>query len=1339
MLKSSLTFTQLPEQEIAQEVRDEKYAKLSKATEKKETVAEIRTRVAKGLVAKEKLELQDSLEKLFHKAMENGFIPAGRISSAGGTDIEATLINCFVQGVADSISETKNGKPGIYIALKEAAETMRRGGGVGYNFSQIRPRNAKVKGTASNASGPVSYMRVFDRSCETVESAGARRGAQMGMLNDHHPDIEEFIHAKDKGDLTNFNISVAVSDAFMKRVEEDGDWELWHEAEPSLALQEKGAYQREDGKWVYQVVKAKDLWQQIMESTYDHAEPGVIFIDTANKKNNLRYCEVFEATNPCVTGDSRLATDKGLVRIDSLYQSKESMLVTVDTRAFEGKFGATTRPVTHAFKTADSAPVYKITTKAGYSLKATEWHKFHVEGSSEFVSLKDLKVGSRLWIQSGEGQFGTLGSAALGRVLGVLAGDGHFSSDGQGNDRAVLSFWSDDEGVSSQLLADVNELLKDVIGGNNRTYQLELVNIPSENKASIASVLLARELAKFEVTKDTKLTVPEVVYQGTRECVVGYLQGLFYADGTVMSSEEKRSCDVRLSSVKHEFLEEIQVLLANFGIFSKIYSRRKAGNREMPNGKGGVAEYPCQESFDLIISKESRDKFLSEIGFLGTKKNQKARDFVGNGVRGAYADAFVSEIVSIDFAGEEAVYDVTQPDKNSIIFNGIATGNCAEEFLPDYGCCCLGSINLTLFVRKPFTSEAYFDFDAFSQTIRPAIRMLDNVLDVTFWPLPQQKQEAQDKRRVGLGFTGLGNALAMLTLKYDTAEAQAMAKKIADFMTRESYLASVDLAREKGAFPKFVADKFLEEGTFASTLDADVKEAIRLHGIRNSHLNAIAPTGTISLAFADNASNGIEPPFSYTYQRKKRMSDGSVKVYDVEDYAYRLYRHLGGDVSKLPPYFTTALEIGTEGHLGMMTAVVNSIDTSVSKTVNVPEDYPYEEFKDLYFKAWRAGLKGLATYRPNSTLGSVLSVKEEKPKEEKVSAETFDQTDKDRRIVLKEAVVPALSSLKWPSRPETPQGNDSWTYMVYHQFGKFATIVGHLVGSKHPLPFEVWVTGSEIPRGLEAIAKSLSSDLRTQDRTWIDMKLSALSSLEGDDGFMMPFPPQGQEQWIPSTAAAVARIVQFRLSELLGPTTKAKSPMVEALFSKKKPKTGPEGTLSWTVDIYNPQTEEEFSVLLKEVVLPNGDTRPYAIELSGNYPKAYDGLMSMLSLDMRVIDPAWIGMKLRGLLDYAEPRGDFMAFNPFTGKQQTWASTLAYVATTVLFRYFKLGILTEEGFPVKDMGVLEKPEKPKRNAKPTTDNKVMGGKPCKECGQNAVIKKDGCQFCTACGWVGSCG
>ena len=267
---------------------------------------------------------------------------------------------------------------------------------------------------------------------------------------------------------------------------------------------------------------------------------------------------------------------------------------------------------------------------------------------------------------------------------------------------------------------------------------------------------------------------------------------------------------------------------------------------------------------------------------------------------------------------------------------------------------------------------AAFDFDAFTQAVALQVRALDNVLDVTYWPLEQQRAESAAKRRIGVGFTGMGNALAMLCLRYNAPEGRTMAAQIAQRMRDAAYRASIALAQEKGAFPKFEAEGYLAAGTFASRLPQDIQDAIRQHGIRNSHLLSVAPTGTVSLAFADNASNGIEPPFSWTYTRRKREADGSKSEYQVEDHAWRLYRALGGDVQRLPAYFVSALEMSAADHVAMMEAVQPFVDTSISKTVNVPADYPYADFKNLYLQAWQARLKGLATYRPNAILGAVL-------------------------------------------------------------------------------------------------------------------------------------------------------------------------------------------------------------------------------------------------------------------------------------------------------------------------------------------------------------------------------
>lgn len=729
----------LQPQAISLDVLREKYLKPGE-----QDVQDIYRRVARALASVEPEATRARHEAAFLDNLRAGAIGAGRIMSAAGTDIQATLINCFVQPVGDCIQGLDDeGYPGIYEALREAAETMRRGGGVGYDFSRIRPRGAQVKATASIASGPCSYINVFDQSCSTVESAGARRGAQMGVLRIDHPDVLDFIHAKrTPGRWNNFNVSVGVSDAFMQALADNRPWDLVHRARPGDDLLAQGAHQRADGLWVYRSLAARALWDTVMRSTYDYAEPGILFLDAINRDNNLGYCETIAATNPC-----------------------------------------------------------------------------------------------------------------------------------------------------------------------------------------------------------------------------------------------------------------------------------------------------------------------------------------------------------------------------------------GEQPLPPYGCCDLGPVILTRFVRHPFGfgGVADFDFAAFEQAVATQVRALDNVLDVTFWPLPQQQAEAQAKRRIGVGFTGMGNTLAMLCLRYDAEEGRAMAVRIAQHMRDAAYAASVALAREKGAFPRFDAVGYLASGTFASRLPQALQDSIRQHGIRNSHLLSIAPTGTVSLAFADNASNGIEPSFSWTYRRKKREADGSTTDYTVQDHAWRLYRELGGDVEQLPAYFVSALAMTPASHIGMMQAVQPFVDTAISKTVNVPADCPYDDFKGLYLQAWQAGLKGLATYRPNTILGSVLDAS---PTPAGLPADAAGAPD-PMRAVIESRPKGALAAVAEKIEYWTQQGRQNLYLIVSflpladgrERAIEFFMPVGQSGESQQ------WITSTMRMLSLAARGGFLERALSDMRKVAWDRGPVRLGTLARSDGTQVPL-------WHDSEVAAVAYAIQ---------------------------------------------------------------------------------------------------------------------------------------------------------------------------------------------------------------------
>ncbi|MBT3070005.1 adenosylcobalamin-dependent ribonucleoside-diphosphate reductase [Rhodomicrobium sp. Az07] len=695
---------------ISRQIWEAKYRFTPTGAAPERSVKDTFARVAKAAASAEHEASRKDWEKRFLDAMADfAFIPAGRILAGAGTGRDVTLFNCFVMGeIGDDMGS-------IFANVREAALTLQQGGGIGHDFSTLRPKGAPVKGVGADASGPVSFMDVWDAMCRTIMSAGSRRGAMMGTLRCDHPDIEAFIEAKaDPARLRNFNLSVLVTDAFMEAVKADARWPLIFEGT------------------VFREVSARGLWLKIMRSAYDYAEPGVIFIDRVNAANNLAWCETISATNPC-----------------------------------------------------------------------------------------------------------------------------------------------------------------------------------------------------------------------------------------------------------------------------------------------------------------------------------------------------------------------------------------GEQPLPPYGACLLGSINLAALIENPFEPQARLDEARLETLVPVAVRLLDNIIDVSRYPLPSQEREAKAKRRIGLGVTGLADALIFCGAHYGEESGRALAASWMARISQLAYEASAALAREKGAaFPLFEADAFLAR-PFPASLPSSLQQAIRQHGIRNGVLTSIAPTGTISL-LASNVSSGVEPVFDFEFSRRVLQPDGSTRHETVEDYAVRIFREKRGD-APLPPAFVAAHQLTPAQHLEMQAALQRHVDASISKTVNCPASIPFEDFEMLYADAYRLGLKGCTAYRPNAVTGEVLtpaSSEEQPPAQPALPLTAAVAREAHAVEPIPRVREPVLSGftykLKWP-------GSDHAIYVT----------INDSIEDGERRPFEIFINS----KNLEHYAWTVA----------LTRMISAIFRRGGDIGFVVEelkavFDPRGgawmEGRYVPSLLAAIGDIVE---------------------------------------------------------------------------------------------------------------------------------------------------------------------------------------------------------------------
>lgn len=876
------------------------------------------------------------------------FMPNSPTLKNAGSE-RGLLSACTVSG------ELEDSRESIDTVLHDAVENMSQGTGVGTDFSPLRPRGALIKSNGGKSSGPISFMNVFSYyPGYVIKQSAMRPGAQMGMLDITHPDAWhgdsdhtdddilpdeplDFVNCKrfyrkDVGpdhynilrNLEGFNISFKMTDSFMRAVEKDLDWDLEF-----------------DGV-IYRTVKARELWAAIINSAWHVGDPGLFFIDTVQRGSPMSWSDKITAVNPCLTADTYIETMSGPAIIKELVGRE--FYAIVDGIAYYST----------GFECTGTREVVTIQTEEGYNFKATGNHEVLIHDDT-LVCVDDLTPGDKIRIGDNTSEISkeiiNTKDYNDGYILGLYIGDGVYY------DKVRLDSWVKD--IGSQSVRDF--ITTAFIQYKTRSDFAGWRFIENENKYSVSCVAF-KTLVELYNLSNKKIT--DKIETASNSFRRGFLCGFFDADGSVQGDQQK-GVSIRLTQSNLERLWSVQRMLLSFGIYSRIYTKRKpSGTKMLPDGHGGKKRYHVKATHELVISNDSIVIYNDIISFKNSSKKGKLERRIADYKRKPNQTKYIATIKSITPSGTQEVFDANVRGVGLLQANGIVVSNCGEVPLPPNGICNLGHLNLGKYVI-----DGEFDYELFGQHIEYGVRFLDNVVTVNNISHKAMKKRNDDERRIGLGVMGLADAFIYMDIRYGSEESLEFTEELFRFLSRKMYISSIKLAKERGEFPALDRGAFVNTEYIQRIFDESIHKEILEHGIRNCTIGMVAPTGTTS-QIAGCSGAGIEP--IYTWEMKRVDSLGET-IYRVPIYDEYIKKH--GEDARLPSHWVTAEDVNIDEEIELMEIVQSYLDGAISRTFNLPNSATRDDISEIYFKAWKAGLKGVTVFRDGCLMSGQVQTK----------------------------------------------------------------------------------------------------------------------------------------------------------------------------------------------------------------------------------------------------------------------------------------------------------------------------------------------------------------------------